>query len=285
MISARVIKDSIGPSKVRLTTFVLTYPRYIHAEVMTHRMFSRNASSSSAIPVKKALAAIRRDMVVPIHIGANKAGMQADKEVSAWRKWLAVCLWKGLGHIACVAAWMLDRLGVHKQVVNRVTEPWSHITVVVTATDWANFLALRYHPAAQPEIQVLAQEIYLGLNTSTPDKLKAGEWHLPFVDQLEIDAEAAEPRAGVYAPIRRSVARCARVSYNNHDGTHSSLAQDTDLYRRLLGAQPIHASPAEHQARATKSNKYSGNLRGWVQYRKTLPNENVKTFTGPLESE
>lgn len=276
MIEAKIVADSVGPNGIRLTTFVLTYPRFIHSEFLTHRVFSRNASSSRAIPVKRTLRNIRSNMVIPSHIGANQAGMQASSEVSGCRKALALLLWKGLGHTACLVASLLDRLGVHKQVVNRVTEPWSHITVVCTATDWDNWFALRNHPMAQPEIMELAQAMLVAMGASQPEELEAGQWHLPFIHPAE------RVVYGERVCIIRSVARCARVSYLNHDGTKPTVPDDVSLYNRLLGSQPIHASPAEHQAMATSpvigfDATLQGNLRGWIQYRKTLLGENPQS--------
>lgn len=278
MISGRIVADSIGPSGVRLTTFVLTYPRFIHSEFMTHRMISKNSASSRAIPCKKMRAMVLSEPAMPIAFSANKAGMQADADISPRKQKVATVLWRFAGIVMCGFHWVLEKLGIHKQHANRILEPWLHMTVIATGTDWANLFALRCHPMAQPEFQALANDMYLSYSTSVPKRLKAGEWHLPFVTDLELEEESIEPRPGIWAPLRKSVARCARVSYLNHDGSHSTLAKDSELYDRLLASQPIHASPAEHQAKATRSKKYSGNLRGWVQYRKTLKGENVKTF-------
>lgn len=278
MIKAEVVADSIGPSGVRLTTFVLTYPRFIHSEFMTHRMISKNAASSRAIPCKKMRQTVLKEPAMPISFTQNQAGMQAAGNISPRREKLARFLWKALGVVACGFHYALEKLGVHKQHANRILEPWLHMTVIATATDWDNFFGLRCHPMAQPEFQALAHEMRYVYYKSVPKRLKVGEWHLPFVSDLELEQEAIEPRPGIWAPLRKSVARCARVSYLNHDGTHSTLAKDSELYDRLLKSQPIHASPAEHQAKATRSKKYSGNLRGWVQYRKTLKGENIKKF-------
>ena len=52
-IEAKIIADSINPQGDRIITYLLTYPHFIHSELMTHRMFSRNSASSRAIPLKK----------------------------------------------------------------------------------------------------------------------------------------------------------------------------------------------------------------------------------------
>lgn len=290
MIEAKIVKDSMAPSGVRLTTYVLTYPRFIHAEFMTHRMFSRNASSSRAIPVRKSIEMVIDNPAIPLAFTKNQKGMQGGKPLDGRAHELAVKSWLHARDNAVTWAIALADLEVHKQYANRVLEPFSHITVVCTATDYANFFALRLHPAAQPEICELARLMWEASLSSTPQLLNEGEWHLPFMEYDEIRALTGwakcfeNPRPDL-VPVRCSVARCARVSYLNHDGTKPNIEQDYELYNRLLGSVPIHASPAEHQAQAiTNPHKRSGNFRGWIQYRKTLDNENIETFNGPEQT-
>jgi len=283
-ITTKIIKDSESASGVRLTTFILTYHRFIHSEVMTHRQFSRNASSSRAIPFKKQIKAILEDMAMPVAFLQNKPGMQGGARLPKARENLAYKIWKVAGYTAIGFAMLLDKLGAHKQYVNRIIEPFSHITVILTGTEdaFANFFALRFHPAAQPEIALLAAKMHLNYVMSEPQKLPKGAWHLPFIDDT-VPFWLVEDYD--WAPlIKKSVAACARVSYNNHDGTATTLEKDTKLHDDLLSEQPIHASPAEHQAMSTDSLGQSGNLHGWVQYRKTLKNEYITKFTKPLKS-
>ena len=156
MIKAQIIADSIAPSKVRLTTFVLTYPRFIHSEFMTHRVFSRNASSSRAIPVSKQIAMVLKNPAMPIAFGANKKGMQAGETFGFFKQFLCRIVWRLACYAAVFFATLMEKLNVHKQYANRILEPFAHITVVCTATDFANFFALRCHKDAQPEIKELA---------------------------------------------------------------------------------------------------------------------------------
>ncbi len=267
-ISVRIEKDSIGPNGARITTFVLRYHRYVHSEFMTHRMFSRNASSSRAQPSKKLRAQVLENMAMPIEFGLNAKGMQSHELASRPKKLLAKGIIKVLSYVAVFGSYLLDKLGLHKQIVNRYIEPFSYITVIVTATEWANFFALRCHKDAQPEIQELAHRMWAAHRDSTPQVLKEGQWHLPFVHSSH------------ELFIKDSVACCARVSYLNHDGTKPTHQQNLDLYNRLLGGSPIHASPAEHQAKASQYMFSSGNLIGFTQYRKTLENENITEFKG-----
>jgi hypothetical protein len=292
MIKAEIVADSVGPNGVRITTFVLTYPRFIHAEFMTHRVFSRNASSSRAIPVKKQIQMVRDNPAIPLAFTKNKAGMQGGEALGGEEHDQAIAVWLGARDSAVEMAHALADLEVHKQYANRILEPWAHITVVCTATDFDNFFALRVHPMAQPEICELATQMLSAYNSQIPQILEAGQWHLPFIKAAELTESLInhpeDSSAGIVELIKRSVAKCARVSYLNHEGKQTTLEEDLALYGRLLGGAPIHASPAEHQAEAWPksthdggtSNCYSGNLRGWKQYRKTLQNENITEFEG-----
>lgn len=279
MIEARILADSMAPSGVRLTTFLLKYPRFIHSEFMTHRMFSRNASSSRAIPFKRRIEEIEKELAAPIQFRANQKGMQGGAALEDQEA--ALRIWRAAAKDAIKQAEKLNKLGAHKQYVNRIIEPFTHITVVCTATDYANFFGLRYHTAAQPEIAELARQMYYLYITNSVRNLDTGEWHLPFITQEE---ESTAWEDGDYEDLlQMSVARCARVSYERHEGGTPTLEEDKKLYERLLGAQPIHASPAEHQAMAVADpNVRSGNFRGWIQHRKTLRGENIEKFDGPI---
>lgn len=305
-IEAKVIADSIGPKTRRLTTFQLKYPRFIHAEFMTHRHFSRNASSSRAIPVEKQIEMIKADTAMPIHWGMNQSGMQADNETDATiyipgvigedgqmfehaEGYGAEDAWINARDRAIEVAEAFVEAGYHKQVVNRILEPFSHIVVVVTSSQYDNFFSLRRHKDAQPEIKMLADLMYEAREASTPRLLNGHQWHLPYVTDTEHDTLDIGDR------IKASVARCARVSYLTHDGSNPSMDADIALYDRLVGMVPLHASPAEHQAkpdnvifdgaelRAYESPHLHGNLQGgWIQYRKTLADECADEWVDPL---
>lgn len=289
-ISAQIIADSITPTGKRLTTMQLRYPRFIHAEFMTHRAFSRNASSSRAIPVERMIEDILSDTAMPIHWGKNQPGMQARDECSELVlvpdhpdtffnvQVSREAAWNRARDEAIRIARGFHEAGYHKQIVNRLLEPFMHINVLVTATEWDNFFALRDHPDAEPHIAMLARAMKDALHHSMATPLQPGEWHLPYVTDEE---------GSIEDQIKISVARCARVSYLTHDGRKSTVEEDLALYDRLVGSAPIHASPAEHQATPDKSFTVTGNdtwyenyhlhgnFSGWIQYRKTLPNENI----------
>jgi thymidylate synthase ThyX len=261
MIRANIILDSVSSSGIRLTTYELTYPRFIHSEFMTHRVFSRNASSSRAIPVKKMLEMIRNEPAMPVHWGQNQPGMQAAEEIA--NPEAAKALWLEAAQQACDMAEKMLTCNLHKQVVNRITEPFAHIRVLVTATQWDNFFILRDHKDAQPEIRALAIEMKKVLSESVPTLVPEEEWHLPFIHENEKEIYKIE------VLLKASTARCARVSYLNHDGSTPSIEKDINLYDQLITAKPIHASPCEHQA-TPNDKRWSGNFFGWDQHRKLI---------------
>ena len=306
-ISAKIIKDSISIEGIRLTTMHLRYPRFIHAELMTHRDFSRNARSSRAVPIKTMIKECIDDPVIPIFWGKNQKGMQAseecaekvlieefiDGEVGFKRLDLHVDntdAWLKARDMAVMIATSFMDAGYHKQVVNRLLEPFLHIDVLVSSTNWANWFALRDHNDAEPHIQVLAREMRKAMDASKPNELMHNMWHLPFVNSDEID-EWEQYGIKTNDAIKVSVARCARISYKPFDGD-DSLDAELRRYDMLVGSSPVHASPAEHQAvpdvcegtfvfngetfRAWSQPDLHGNFRGWAQYRKMLPNERVK---------
>lgn len=267
---AEIVLDSIGPSGVRLTTFSLTYPRVIHAELMTHRQFSRNASSSRAIPWERMRQWILDDPYVPLYWGRNQKGMQAGGELSPEEREAARLIWLDARDSAIASADSLFELGLHKQIVNRLVEPFGHINVLVTATDFANWFSLRVHEAAMPEIQQLAVMMARAYLAATPEPMEENEWHLPYITADEHDIYRTK------ALLKLSTARCARVSYKTHDGKTPTAEEDFALFERLLGSDPKHASPSEHQARAVSQKAArSGNLMGWVQHRKTIVGESA----------
>lgn len=286
-IIAKVIADSIA-NGIRLTTMELSYPLIVHAEFMTHRMFSRNAASNRAIPTRKIIEQVEKNPFVPNYWGKNKPGMQADEELDSQNIRNAIITWNGACESAVFWAEAFAEDGVHKQIANRVLMPYQYIKVIVTATEWDNFFNLRLHKDAQPEMQELARCMKQAMDESTPVELEPrGWWHLPYVEfpgprGKEISLDKA---------VKCSAARCAKISYDNHDGTSSSIEKDIALADKLLKAG--HMSPFEHQATPMKftlgfderafeepgvthidkwGSTWSGNFRGWVQYRQLLNN-------------
>lgn len=266
-ISAKIIADSVcSTSDKRITTFELEYPRFIHAEFMTHRLFSRNAASSRAIPVARAIELIKADTARPIHWGKNQPGMSAKEEcnepVGATAHAFGATregAWDFARDKAISVAEAFDKAGYHKQIVNRLMEPFSHIKVVCTATEYDNFFWLRRHPDAQPEIQELAEKMYQAMQSSDPVSLKPGEWHVPYYGDgrwiptnsvrlgrfEQLDEALDEHGNSLKDALAISSSCCAQVSYRR---LNDSLEKAKDIFDRLITSKPAHASPMEHQA-------------------------------------
>jgi hypothetical protein len=265
MYEARILADSRAPNDALLTTLLVTLPRIVLAEFNTHRMLSRNSASSRAIPVEKRIAAVRANPFVPDAFGANQRGMQAGAALGYGEQEQARDFWLNACNEACRNAEELAALGVYKQWANRLIEPYSWHTIVVSATEWENFYNLRCHPDAQPEIRKAAELMRAAMNESEPREVPVGGWHLPFVTDDERREKGTDW-------IKVSVGRCARVSYLTHDGIRDPAA-DVALCDRLHASG--HMSPMEHVATPHRHPVRVGNLTGWVQWRKTLPGEGV----------
>lgn len=300
--SAKIVTDSVSEVGDRLTTMEVTFPRMVLAEFNTHRVFSRNSASSRAIPVEKQLQRIMDDPFIPVWWGRMQSGMQADAELEGYELSNSDDEWLAARDSAVEHVRRLLSLGLHKQITNRLLEPFMWHTVIVTATEWSNFFALRANPMAQPEIRVVAEMMRDLYEESTPALVREGEWHLPLIQPEERDGvfEFSEDARKI------SAARCARVSYLTHDGKRD-LEADLKLYERLAGAG--HMSPFEHVAtpceqpyiyrrenvmaeygdgymESSEQVKYllahdSGNFRGWKQLRKFMPHED--DFSGVIE--
>ncbi len=306
MISAKIIADSVNELGDRLTTFVLVFPRIVLAEFNTHRVFSRNSASSRAIPFEKMLKMVKENPFIPIKWMKEHKGMQGsdyfeNNDIIKSENDL-LQLWLLARDKAVESANQLSQYGLTKQVCNRILEPFMWHTVIVTSNDYENFFALRAHGAAEIHIQKLAYEMLDVYNSSTPNILSPGQWHIPFGDQFDderIDKLMPEIQPASLnwymemmdaIKVKVATARCARVSYLNFEGKDDYEA-DVKLHDSLLTMG--HFSPFEHCAKAmskdevyrserielidgaySKSQGWSGNLKGFIQYRKFIKNEN-----------
>lgn len=269
MIEAKVVAHSVNTWGNEIVTFVCTYHRYIHCELLTHRVFSRNAASSRAIPVEKMIARILAEPAMPVSWGKNQKGMQAEDILSHSEQGEAEAIWKESLVAAVDYANQLLDLGVHKQIANRLLEPFAHMTTIITATEWGNFFNLRVHKDAQPEFQALAYAMLEAYLDSKPVLKNPGEWHIPFGDRYLDEGLTLEQL------LKIGTARCARVSYLNFEGAIQH-EKDYSLHDQLLTSG--HLSPFEHCARALDQPARVGNFRGWFQYRKQFPGENRSGF-------
>lgn len=302
LITAKIIADSICPQGVRMTTMEIEYPRFILAELNTHRMLSKNSASSRAIPVKAMHEFIKDNPATPVYWGKNQPGMKAKEELIGIDLSEAKHIWnKAKDDALHWADALSSRLEVHKQIANRITEPWMTMKTVISGTEWANFFHLRNHPDAQPEIKALAEAMIVAYTTHLPLPLKPGEWHLPYIalgryvptDELQYFDDYFNRISLEDAKII-SASCCAQVSYRKND---DSPEKAWKIWQQLIENDPVHASPIEHQATpmdvnsmcrfepdtwepgvthvSANSDLWSGNLRGWIQHRKLVAKEAV----------
>lgn len=264
-VIARVVADSISPQGQRITTFELEYPRIIHSELMTHRLFSRNAMSSRAIPIKKMIEQVQQNPAMPVKFGKNQPGMQdagdhnelidAGYEPATW--------WGLAGLSAARFAEGFADAGYHKQIANRLLEPFQRMKTVLTATDFENFWWLRVDKDADPTIFALAEAMKKAFDESEPEFLEPGQWHTPYVDHVyeyeDIDDKECVVFVGYCVldendkPVMLTVEEakaisascCAQVSYRVLNNTKDKAL---DIYGKLLSGNKVHASPFEHQA-------------------------------------
>lgn len=360
-ITAKVIADSKNEFGNRITTFVVVFPRYILAELNTHRMLSKNSASSRAIPTKKMIRMVMNTPFIPIAWQKDHAGMQGTEYFDENQKFQVTEIkdvmlerlnkvyegesidpeimqmfenillqftdrltltefWLKIRDKVVEAVVLLYCLGVTKQIVNRLMEPFMYHTVLITATELENMFSLRcprytfgadvYRSKidaiagqnlggksdgfdtlqwlmlnkgmADIHMMALAECIYDAYNESTPKQLKSMEWHIPFGDDIKLGD--AEPLGyNISNVIKVATARCARVSYTvvGEEGKPADYEADIKLHDRL--SKSGHWSCFEHCAQAMDSDMYnndskngwSGNFKGFIQYRKLFANENV----------
>lgn len=296
-IKAEIIAYSKSAQGQSIVTWCLEYPRFIHGEFMTHRLFSRNAASSRAIPVKSMIAQVMAKPAAPVHWGKNQPGMQAQEELEDYEMAHVMYIWEEAAYEAAMSAGAMDAMGAHKQIVNRLLEPFQTMKTVMTATCMDNFFWLRNHEDAQPEIKVLARLMWEALNSEDPVTLQPGDWHVPYFGEgywLKGCGVSLEDALAI------SSSCCAQVSYRRLDDT---LEKAQMIFQRLVESEPVHASPFEHQATPMKWGKlckdtmqqgwedgvthmdrgfnfWSGNFIGWVQHRQLIPNNVCKEYKG-----
>jgi hypothetical protein len=251
-------------TKKRLATFAIRIPKFVWGHIISHRVLSRNSASSRAVPTKRIRGSVIRNPFLPVYFGENKAGMQSGKPLKNMRLLAAKKIWLWSRYVPSAFHYFGEKIGMHKEVINRILEPWLTIDVIVSGTEWNNFILLRTNEDAQPEIRFIAEEIDRLLSETKPVVLKTGEWHIPFImgneESLDVDIKK-----------KISVARCARVSYKLFDGKVSNIEGDIKLCAKLSSSG--HWSPFEHVAQAQAAESRLGNFVGWKQYRKEFQDE------------
>ncbi len=300
-MQVEVILASAANACPHIYTIRMRYPRPIHGEIMTHRVFGRNARSSRAVPVKTMLNEVRTIPYVPWHWGKNQKGMQAGEECNelvtvpnqgdGWSDMDRVSAWLNARDFAADTAQGFMEAGYHKQNPNRLLEPFSWIDTLITATQWDNFLWLRQHHAAEPHLQDLANLVAQAISEADVQNLTLEQWHMPYITEKDI-----KHVKGLYGGqgtdfvnqilLNISAARCARISYKPFNGD-GSITAELDRAKLLMNDERVHASPFEHQAKPDErikcptsgnlegwhSEHLHGNLTGWIQHRKLIPNE------------
>lgn len=309
MIQAKVIADSINPQGDRLTTFIVTFPRIILAEFNTHRMFSRNSASSRAIPFEKMVKSVQENPFIPIAWQKDHKGMQGSEYFTEYDtiNWANIDgsinaqeglkeLWLESAAFALSCSKGLNAAGLTKQLCNRLLEPFMWHTVIITSgkEGLENFFNLRNHEAAEIHIQELAKKMLEVYNESTPKQLQAGEWHIPFgdnIDAIKLDSVfkvGKGPMNRLEAKIQIATARCARVSYTvvGEESKEPNYENDIKLHDKLL--ESGHFSPFEHCAKVMSNDEYyadfikiennkkkigwCNNFKGFIQYRYLIEN-------------
>lgn len=270
----KVVADSVSSTGSRLTTLQVCFPRFILAEVNTHRVLSRNFRSSRAVPVEKLIAEVNASPFVPLAFGQNRRGMQATDLLDERQSQRAEDAWRHAAQLAVQQATELKDLGVHKQLANRVIEPFLYVHGVISATEWDNFFDLRCHADAQPEFQELASLIRDALECHLPTRRPFPEvaptqelaWHLPYVSDYERENYDVEYLR------RMSGARCAWVSYHPFDESEEPNHVKVGRTFDKLTSTPMHASPFEHVAMPAHPHRrgHRGNFAGWTQWRHLL---------------
>lgn len=258
----RVLADSISPEDVRLTTLECRYPRFIHAEVLRHRVDSHSVESSRAVPTEINIKKVKEDPFVPESFNKRVKGMGVGEALDGEAREEAEKMWRESARAMAWRAGQLNDIGIDKSRANRLLEPFMYVKDIITATEWSNFLALRCPPGedvdldfpAQPEFQIFALLVRQALRLSDPKQLQHGWWHLPGATGLELHQlcqlregkTVGDPDAFVNDLKRACPRRLAKISFDNlnkPEDIEISIAKTGELVS--FG----HFSPTEHVAR------------------------------------
>jgi hypothetical protein len=147
MIKAEIVAHSLSPQGEELISVLATFPRIILAEVNTHRMLSKNTSSSRAIPFLKMVETIENNPFIPIAWQKEHKGMQGTEYLTEERDTsMAIQKWLRTRDLVVQEAKFLnDSVKVTKQLTNRLLEPFMWTTMLITGSKsgWDNFFKLR----------------------------------------------------------------------------------------------------------------------------------------------
>lgn len=294
-VHVTILADSIHPkTNKRITTFELEYPRFILSELNTHAMLCKNSMSSRAVPVKTMLEQVCQNPAMPVRFGQNKPGMQdhgSEHDNLIFEDYMAYTprrYWVKCAREISEMAQVYADHGYHKQIANRLIEPFQRMKTVLTATEFANFFHLRNHSDADPTFAELAAAMQGALIQSEPRTLKFGQWHAPYYANGVYDPSDEVSLADALAI---SVSCCAQVSYRRND---ASLEKARSIFKKLLSDARMHASPFQHQAtpidydsiqdtwplgvshQDKNGRLWSAQFQDFIMYRKTFENESVQ---------
>jgi hypothetical protein len=308
MIYAKVVASSKHyQTGTRLTTMEVSMPRWVLAELNTHKMLSKNSASSRAIPIKANIENILADTAMPVSWGKNQSGMVADIDVDWETSKKAEAVWLKARDNAIASALELVDLGIHKQLANRLIENFTYQKILISGTEWDNFFWLRCHKDAQPEIRVPAEHMLRAYNESTPIELNVGEWHLPFVSTVRDSFgklhyhDTFGEELSVENAIKISASCAAQISYRKSDESFEKALKVFDMLNLTdeSGETRKHSSPTEHIGTPidytlgmsenlmgepdrgithcdSDLKLWSANFKDFIQYRHLIPNESCK---------
>jgi thymidylate synthase ThyX len=248
----------MGFGKYGLVSIEYVVPLYIHTEILTHRRFSRNASSARAMSTTRYAGL---GYYMPPQFYQSQKGMEASAQPIK-HQWLARMVWSAAIQGTELAARVLERLKVAKEQRNRLIAPAKMVKGIITGTEsaWQSFFHLRNNKNADTAMQVFAREAYHAIINT---RWSYDTIHAPYdIDPLV------------------NAARAALVSYAKIESI-----DDYKLANRLL--KDGHMSPFEHYAvwrlQPTLSNlTCSSNdvhfdyvTHGWEHHRATLEKNNL----------
>lgn len=259
----KIIADTIF-NRNRVTTFEITLPHIIVPELLTHRMFSRNAASFRAIPTSKFLKNVQ---FTPRKFPKNRPGMSSEEWLEGAREIAANCIWAFGKVSAKVCTYALSKLGVHKQIANRPVGPYSYTTYVVTSNEFGfnNFFDQRCDKNAQPEMYDLALYMRSKWHTSSPQESPLHIPYTPYSEPKFVDfCETKKDQLVLDLSKKIATARLARISYLNHGSEVIDYEKDLKLFESLV--EKRHMSPFDHILEYDK-NWTKGIYPNWLSYR------------------
>lgn len=275
----RIIADSTNEHGIRLTTFVITIPTCLLAELRTHRLFrwsdtdfSVNANSDRAIPISKKIDMVEKNYYNPIVSLANKGMSGIEENIPKDVIEYAENSWITFKNETIKNCRMLEQLGLHKQYVNRLLMPFSLSDVIVTGDNFAflNFFKLRCTLDTEPNFRKIANQMFTLYKNNVPKFIDTNEYHIAFDDEIDKDIKGLDR-------LLVSASMCARISYN----IDKKESLEKHIERAIKCYKSGHYSIFEHQARPMlkserNSEEYRSNVKDWILLRKDLELDNIK---------